>query len=120
MTVREFRTITLTNRPPVRIRDADWPEVARAGWAGDSRTPRNLRASLRVRAHADGRHLVFGVSDSNRGVDGGELLDARGEQDEATWIVAVLIPAIARVAGTIGRPELRHDIVAELPAVVLE
>ena len=70
-TTTKTRTITLTDRPPVRITEADWPIIA----SGDERpghthngTPvpdyETDRYTIRVRQHADGRALVYGVIDA--------------------------------------------------------
>jgi hypothetical protein len=69
------RTITLTGRAPVTILEADWPVIASA--RGDSYSGndygRHQQAlaqgevdtySLRVRQHAEGRTLVYGVLDA--------------------------------------------------------
>lgn len=68
------RTITLTGRPPVKIREDQWPLIARAtgdSYRGDPSRWRQAVSrgeidtySLRVRQHADGRTLVYGVLDA--------------------------------------------------------
>ena len=65
---KTYRTITLTGRPPVRIRQADWPLIARAGnarWDGQYRfqATRITDVAIRVRRHADGRMVVYGIYD---------------------------------------------------------
>jgi hypothetical protein len=56
------RTITLTDRPPVRIVEEAWPLVAQSDWAaGESATATEARAQVRVRRHEDGRVLVYGT-----------------------------------------------------------
>lgn len=89
----ETLTITLTDRPPVRIVKADWPIVAEV--RGDdaslelARDPGRYNQALYngelttyrlvVRQHADGRALVYGVRTGGyRTSDwrGGELLPA--------------------------------------------
>lgn len=63
----EFRTILLSSRPPVRVRDANWPVVATGSFdehdGGEvaSQATRTWRATLRVRQHDDGRTLVYGA-----------------------------------------------------------
>lgn len=72
-TETKTRTITLTNRPPVKISDDQWPTIAEA--SGDS-FGSNFQArqsnrdqcdnyTLKVRQHADGRTLVYGTLDAN-------------------------------------------------------
>jgi hypothetical protein len=46
------RVITLSDRAPVEIDTALWPQLAKAS---------NETATIRVRRHADGRALVYGV-----------------------------------------------------------
>lgn len=127
----ETRTITMTDRPPVRIRPDDWPIVAAAD--GDSFTgsdpARHQQALqrgevdkyvLKVRRHANGRTIVYGTLRSAHpgwnqpagGIDwrGGELL-ADGENEPA---------AIRRVGEDAGIPEhLIRECIADLPAEVL-
>lgn len=60
------RTITLTDRAPVRIVEAEWPVIA-AGkdhdWDGEhlSQATRQTESAIRVRQHADGRAIVYAV-----------------------------------------------------------
>lgn len=91
-TTAKTRTITLTDRAPVRIVEAEWPEIASA---------REDSWSLRVRQHDDGRILVYGV---NGDVRGGELLPHD----------AGLVNAITRVAATCGVPAAKC--IGDLPA----
>lgn len=60
------RTITLTGRPPVRISEAAWPTIAHGGCErADSphsfQSNRTTEVGIRVRQHADGRAIVYGV-----------------------------------------------------------
>lgn len=69
-------TITLTDRPPVRIEDSAWPVIANSKWFEGA-----YRSSwLKVRQHADGRVLVYGGYDTNY-------------QNEARKRAGFLIPA---------------------------
>ena len=54
----ETCTIILTDQPPVRIRESEWPVIAHAH---SPMAIRHWRADLRVRQHADGRAIVYGV-----------------------------------------------------------
>jgi len=61
----DTRTITLTGRPPVRITEADWPQIAigsEYAHDGDLECQANRRTKIwiRVRRHADGRSLIYG------------------------------------------------------------
>ncbi len=123
-TTRKQRTITLTNRRPVKIYEDEWPTVAQAngdGFRGPdySRYDQALQQgeideySVRVRQHADGRAIVYGTysegwfsTHKGRGA-AGELLGAGDD----------LPSAIARVGETLGVPEQTiADCIADLPA----
>ena len=122
-TTTKTRTITLTDRPPVKIREDEWPIIAR----GDERpgsvvngTPvpdyETDRYTIRVRQHADGRSLIYGVIDAATvwtGTEdwrGGELLAADAD----------IARAIRRVgeSGHIIDSVIR-ECIADLPAVEL-
>jgi hypothetical protein len=63
----KYRTITLTNRAPVRIVEEDWPIIAE-GHCGNETSECNIE--VRVRRHCDGRaitHANFAYSYSNGG-----------------------------------------------------
>lgn len=128
MNETKTRTITLTGRPPVKIVDADWPIIASAKGDsyGDSDYGRYQQAiaqgecdtySLRVRQHADGRTLVYGILDAaiaawhapagGQSRRGGRLL--RPGEDIAA--------AIGQVADTLRLPPaLAEECIADLPA----
>lgn len=60
------RTITLTDRPPVVISDANWPLIASASYHDydgeyEFQSFRHWRGFIGVRQHADGRTLVYGT-----------------------------------------------------------
>jgi hypothetical protein len=61
-----YRVITLSNRAPVRIVHADWPVIARGDFShfvGETadEASRSWRTRIRVRQHADGRTIAYGV-----------------------------------------------------------
>lgn len=63
---RVYRTITLTNRPPVRIAEDSWPCIAEGivdDWNGSSGfrhdANRITTIAVRVRQHQDGRAIVY-------------------------------------------------------------
>jgi hypothetical protein len=126
------RTITLTNRPPVRIDEEQWPTLASASYHDfdnqyDFQANRHWRGFVRVRRHDDGRAIVYAKCSLESAFQGerdyearaGELLDA----DSAT--TSDIIAAIRRMHGHIdaepgGRPELwallADECIADLPA----
>lgn len=121
MTETTTRTITLTDRRPIQIREDEWPIIAVGDQRpGDTRngTPvpdyETDRHSIRVRQHADGRAIVYGVIDAATawtGTEdwrGGELLIAPD---------ADLAAAIRRVgeSGEIIESVIR-ECIADLPA----
>jgi hypothetical protein len=130
-------TITLTNRPPVSIRKADWPVLAQGHdkWyegEHECQANRSTHWHLIVRRHADGRAIVYGIykhysawrGEKGHDLRAGELLDAGAD----------LIPAIHRMAsGMQERVEhcangedaaeflcLADECIADLPATELE
>lgn len=118
------RTITLTDRAPVKIRDDQWPTIAEAtgdsyGCNDYSRYQQALsqgevdKYTLKVRQHADGRVLVYGIFDAasawthNEDCRGGELLDAGAD----------IAAAIRRVGESCSLPaSIIRDCIADLPA----
>ena len=133
-TAIKMRTITLTDRPPVTIREADWPEIAAAAYHDfdgqyDFQSNRNWRGFVRVRQHADGRAIVYSRCwydsqfQGERGYDqrAGELLDKEHTTE-------ALIAAIKRVHDSIDVVDDDHaqqwhllgaECIADLPAEVL-
>lgn len=64
----KYRTITLTNRPPVRLDEDQWTVLAAGVWKDfdnqyEFQANRTWKAEIRVRQHADGRAVVYGVYD---------------------------------------------------------
>jgi len=110
------RTISLTDRAPVRIDEDLWPVVAQSrDWDNQHECQANRTWRCMVRQHADGRSIVYGVyttqfqgeADSHAGY----LLGA-GEDVPA---------AIRRVGEEIGAAEsVIRACIADLPAEVLE
>lgn len=109
----EKRTITLTERAPVRIITADWPEIACADWHnGEVASQATRKAWIKVRQHEDGRTLVYGGSTSQY----------RGERDlRAGYLLAkghssLTIQMIRAVAQEISHSGLAAECIADLPA----
>jgi hypothetical protein len=120
------RTITLSDRPPVKIVEEEWPIIASAKyWDTQHESQANRTWSLRVRQHQqDGRTIVYGIRSTRfqgeRGAAAGELLTppegAQIKDDE--WYVWDEIPAaIKRVAARCGCERIADDCIADLPAV---
>jgi len=116
------RTITLSQQAPVAINDETWPLIAEGRYARDTRNGTPLPQyeydshSIRVRQHADGRAIVYGILrgatawTGTEGVKAGELLEA-GED---------IVHFIRQVGAYCGLSE--HAIsacIADLPAVEL-
>ena len=101
--MHKSRTITLTDRAPVRIVDSEWPEIAKAEVRSDM-----VNRSLRVRRHADGRALVYGVHSraGYKDVRAGELLEPERALARFVGIVAERCDCLDLVA----------ECIANLPA----
>ncbi len=91
-------TIHLTDRPPVQIRAAEWPVIAKCWWGnGDTTETSTERAYVKVRAHADGRAIVYGL----RAAPGrpeqlvGYLVPAQSD-------IAVLLDAVRNACALVG------------------
>jgi len=124
------RTISLTDRAPVRIDEDLWPVVATAsdGVRMRNGTPlpdyEQAEWSLHVRQHADGRVLVYGGARApSRGWPTHGASDWRGGELLAAG--ADLAAAIGRVGADLvrlgGAPEsVIRECIADLPAEVLE
>jgi len=109
---QKTRTITITGRRPVKIVESEWPVIAAAkDYDGQIEFQANRSWVVRVRQHADGRAIVYGVFESRwegeRGLRGGELLDADGD----------IVGAIRTVSDAIGASDrVARECIANLPA----
>jgi len=123
------RTITLTDRPPVLIVEADWPVIAQADWHdGKVECQANHIRTLRIRKHADWRILVYGIYGAGpggvhadfRGAHAGFLIEAvLDNYNRRTMNTAGVVAAIRDVAASIGDPALGDECLANMPAEVL-
>ena len=120
-------TICLSDSGPISIVTADWPIIASASWhSGSHECQANEVASVRVRAHADGRTIVYASRDRGpggmplgyRGKSAGFLVAHSREHIEPQH--ARIIASIRRVAGAIGMPDLGSEAIADLPAVEVQ
>lgn len=113
-TETKTRTITLTDRPPVRIIEAEWPTIASAtDYEGQHECQADRHWRLTVRQHADGRAIVYGVYatrwQGEHDRHAGELLEAGAD----------IIAAIKRIGEEVGTERSVRECIADLPAVEL-
>lgn len=113
------RTITLSDRPPVVIREDRWPMRAEA----EIHNSRNgidrdwtRRHLLFLRCHADGRMILYGKYQTKwqgeRDLAGGEMLEAGADVRDAAY-------RVAEVIGYEGH-ELVRLLLADMPAETLD
>jgi len=128
-TKKLVRTITLTDRAPVKIVDDEWSIIA-----GDSDHDGQVESQanhiwwIKVRQHADGRRIVYGRLGEGcggahigwHGWAGGYLI--RGIQDPRASTGVMMpdddgtIDAIHQIAEGIEHPEMAARVIADLPA----
>lgn len=108
------RTITLTDRAPVKIDEEAWPLIASAEWHdGQVRCQANHEYTIRVREHADGRRIVYGIYDTTW--QGGQGRRAGYLLPDAD--MAATVRAIEEVSERIGDAHGVADAcIADLPA----
>ena len=119
MTTDKIRTVTLTDRAPVRISEARWPRISYASrHDGTVECQANHVWHLTVRQHADGRTSVYGSETEGMG-------GARQGYEEAR--AGLLLDAGADIAAAVRRVGERarcsdamiDAVIADLPAVEL-
>ncbi len=124
-TAPKTRTITLTDRAPVKIREEDWPLIASAkDWDNQHECQANRRWDLRVRQNRkDGRTLVYGTYDTQwqneRDAAAGELLTPPSDaviSEDAWYVWDEIAAAIKRVAANCGCERIADTCIADLPA----
>jgi hypothetical protein len=117
MTTTETKKIEIkmSERRPLKINPEEWPTIAKAGrHDGKVACQANTVWYIRVRAHADGRRIVYGAKMAGAGgqyagfreVRAGYLVDT----DEGT------VRAIRRVGGVIDDDQIACKCIADLPA----
>lgn len=125
MTEAKHRTITLTDRPPVRIREDAWPVIARASdWDGEVECQSHRKWTIIVRQNReDGRTIVYGVFETHwpkeMDLRCGELLtppEGTVIAEEAWFLHDDLASAIHRVAERCGCSRIADACIADLPA----
>jgi hypothetical protein len=112
--IRKTRTITLTDRPPVRIVEDEWPVIAQA--YDESRRDQTRRnGELVVRRHRDGRTLVHGTLDIASVWTGTESR-RDGVLLPADASAAEIVAAIRKAGSECGLPErVIRECIADLP-----
>lgn len=113
------RTITLTGRQPVTIKDEDWPIIAQGDWSDhdnqyEFQANRKWSAWLRVRQHADGRAIAYGRYDyhtafrneADKRYRDGELLEAGAD-------IPAAIQRVGRSLWDRSEDEHMRDVIAE-------
>jgi len=92
MTTTKSRTITLTDRSPVRVNEDEWPVVAYGARTEDDDDGRGnppnwtTTRAIRVRQHADGRAIVYGIYDHST--------NFQGERDHVARRGVLLEPSV--------------------------
>lgn len=135
----KYRTITLTDRAPVRIREDEWPQIAHglrhSEWDNqyEFQANRTWRCDIRVRQHPDGRAIVYGTYDydtqfqSERGfrAKAGEYLDGARVHDRIPGAINSVAETLRSAADEAGHDFGAHisaaarECIAALPAVEL-
>jgi hypothetical protein len=129
-TETKTRIITMTDAPPVRIREDQWPVIAHGAYSAhdnehEFQANRRWSTAIRVREHQDGRRIVYGVYDYSSQYRGdrdvtlraGVRLDADGDVVAAIREVAATL-AEALVDGAAEHvAEACRDCIADLPPV---
>ena len=135
MTTTDKIRITMSERRPLLIVKAEWPIIAKADWHdGQIECQANTVRKIRVRQHADGRRIVYGLQEAGNGgqyagtrnPEGGFLVQPIPSISAWSGPIEITTPAspdeentiraIRRVAGIIGDAELGDECIADLPA----
>jgi len=125
-------TITLTNRPPVRIREDAWPVIAHGRYHDyngqyEFQATQHWRADVYVREHADGRAIVYGtysyetafLDEPDFWARAGETIAPGGDLVEAIRRVGTTLTEAADEAGRDYRAHIAAAVrgcIADLPA----
>lgn len=130
-TEAKIRTITLTDRPPVRIREDAWPEIAHGQYERYDnqyrfQANRTTDIDIRVRQHADSRAIVYGVYDYSTAFQGergalhraGLLLDAGADLAAAIKQVGHELTELSGHAEEIR--DCVNECIADLPAETVD
>ena len=132
---RKQRTITLTDRSPVKIYEDEWPVLAHAEWWDfdnqyEFQANRKAEVHIRVRQHAnDGRHIVYGTYRyTTQFQNEYDCRTAAGKLLDGGWNETAIVEAIHAVTDSLSSYEslpdswqpdwrkLADDCIADLPA----
>lgn len=134
-TAPKYRTITISDAPPVRIREDLWPVVAHGSydWHDNqfrSQANRTVDINIRVRRHGDGRAIVYGLYDYSTAYQGAAgTLAKSGSTLPADCTAADIVSAIravqAELTDKVGEREsdiraTADECIADLPAQDLD
>ena len=124
-TSAKTRTITLTDRPPVTIREDAWPVIASAAdkdFDGQYEFQANCvsRWNLNVRQHADQRTLVYGRYAYRTNYQNAREYDAKAGVLLAAPTGAELVAAIKDVAAMLASQEHHENDALRWTAVSVE
>jgi len=134
-------TITLTDRPPVKITEGDWPTIAEGSWDKhdgkvECQANRRWKVWLKVRQHADGRTIIYGrysyatafQGESDSEYRDGQLITPTPEEypesiRDSYWTGPRIVAAIHEVGNRLAErsghecwPDVIAETIAELPA----
>ena len=126
MSESKNRTITMTERAPVRICDDEWPVIASASEiheCGQHGQNGKVQWTVRVRRHKDGRALIYGTTSGAC-----QCRDYTTDTPDAGRLLGVgvhIVDAVTEVAGAILPADygsargLAQGVMADLPAEVI-
>ena len=110
-------TVTLTNRPPVRINPDNWPVIASAKrHDGQVECKANTVYYVKVRQHEDGRTIVYGAKTAGNGGQYASFHEARAGVLLENGEIEAIVSAIHEVAVNAECDDLADDCIADLPA----
>ncbi len=130
-TTTKTHTITLTDHPPIAIRDDEWPVITYGRFHGSDhenehrfQANRIWKMDICVREHADGRRIIYAVYDYETGLWGERNVHAKaGVMIDPGVTSDDLVQAIRAVGATISaavRDAGRDDFEPHVSTAVLD